>query len=200
MPTGRAELAVGLVPQGGADWIAGIVYLENIVRAVLARSDDRLALRFIAGPGQQFDRGTILILDVPTSFYTHGLGSSMAESGMEPRNSAACPRASKIWPGGSGSACCFRCNPRRGKDYRCPGSDGFPTFNTSDGRSFSRWASAQSVIRFQRLVDEAPHVIVSSQDAQADLMRWFPHRMHASASSSFERYSIRSGSTSIRGR
>jgi glycosyltransferase involved in cell wall biosynthesis len=28
--------------------------------------------------------------------------------------------------------------------------------------------------RCQRIVDEAPHVVVSSQDARADLMRWFP--------------------------
>ena len=32
----------------------------------------------------------------------------------------------------------------------------------------------QRDIRFRRIVDEAPHVVVSSQDARADLMRWFP--------------------------
>ena len=26
MPIGRAELTVGLVPQGGPDWIAGVIY------------------------------------------------------------------------------------------------------------------------------------------------------------------------------
>jgi len=39
---------------------------------------------------------------------------------------------------------------------------------------FSKAQRSERDLRFQRLVDEAPHLIVSSQDARADLMRWFP--------------------------
>ena len=58
MLTERAELTVGLVPQGGRDWIAGVIYLENIVRAVLALGDGRLDLCLIAGPDHRLGRGS----------------------------------------------------------------------------------------------------------------------------------------------
>ena len=39
---------------------------------------------------------------------------------------------------------------------------------------FSVAERAERDKRFRRIVDEAPHVVVSSEDARADLMRWFP--------------------------
>ena len=71
MSTERAELTVGLVPQGGPDWIAGVIYLENIVRAVLAMGGSRLDVCLIAGPDHQLGRGSKLTLDVPVYCYTH---------------------------------------------------------------------------------------------------------------------------------
>ena len=71
MPTERDQLTVGLVPQGGADWIAGVIYLENIVRALLAMGDSRLGVCFITDADRRIGRGNNLTLDVPVLSYTH---------------------------------------------------------------------------------------------------------------------------------
>src|SRR5688572_8082004 len=171
----RAELTVGLVPQGGADWIAGVVYLENIVRAVLAMGGSRLELCFISSPGQQLGRGSHLTLDIPEHFYTHRSHQPWSRAAWNSLKSRRLPRSFETLASRIGLSVLF--------PYQTPPSGGLPVpwigwipdFQHKRRPEFFSVADrASRDIRFRRIVDEAPHLIVSSQDARADLMRWFP--------------------------
>src|SRR5688500_11169088 len=70
MSTDSGEPTVGLLPQGGTDWIAGVVYPANITRAARAMRGRQPAHCVVASPGSQPERGAELTVDVPLHFYT----------------------------------------------------------------------------------------------------------------------------------
>jgi len=170
----KAELIVGLVPQGGADWIAGIVYLENIVRAVLT-GGSLLDLHFVAGPQQQSGFESQLTIDVPMHVYTHEAHHAWSQVAW---NSVKCRRRpvsletlarrlnlDVLFP--------LQTPPRR--PLSVPWIGWIPDFQHKRRPEFFSVAHrAERDCRFRRIVDEAPHVVVSSHDARSDLMRWFP--------------------------
>ena len=49
-------MRIGILPQGGRDWIAGVIYVENLVRALnLLPQEERPFLYFVVGPGNRID-------------------------------------------------------------------------------------------------------------------------------------------------
>jgi hypothetical protein len=173
--TERAEVTVGLVPQGGADWIAGVVYLENIVRAVLATGDSRLEFCFISGPDHQLGRGSKLTLDVPEYFYTHRSRDSWSRVAWNSVKSRRLPRSLETLASRIGLSVLFPIQTPPSEELPVPWIGWIPDFQHKRRPEFFSVAQRdERDIRFRRVVDEASHVVVSSQDARADLMRWFP--------------------------
>jgi glycosyltransferase involved in cell wall biosynthesis len=175
MQAARAELTVGLVRQGGPDWIAGVVYLENIVRATLAVGGNRLSLCFVAGPDQQFGAGSNLTLDVPTYVYTHRLHQPWSQISWNSAKSRRLPESLETLARRLGLSVLFPLQTPPSGQLPIPWVGWIPDFqHKRRPEFFSVACRAERDSRFQRIVDEAPHVVVSSQDARADLMRWFP--------------------------
>jgi hypothetical protein len=175
MGTERARLTVGLVPQGGADWIAGVVYLENIVRAVVAMDVSRPELCFISSPDQQLGRGSNLPLDVPEYFYTHRSHQPWARAAWNSVKSRHFPRTLETLASRIGLSVLFPIQAAPSEGLPVPWVGWIPDFQHKRRPEFFSVADrARRDVRFRRIVDEAPHVIVSSEDARADLMRWFP--------------------------
>ena len=50
-------MRIGILPQGGRHWIAGVIYVENLVRALnLLPQEERPFLCFVVGrPGNPID-------------------------------------------------------------------------------------------------------------------------------------------------
>ena len=174
MGTERPELTVGLVPHGGTAWIAGLIYLENIVRAVLALGETRLKLCFIADPDHQFDRGSNLTLDVPTYFYTHRSHRPW-QAAWNSVKARRVPQSFETLARRIGLSLLFPLQSPPREALPVPWIGWIPDFqHKRRPEFFSVEQRAERDSRFQRIVDEAPHIVVSSQDARADLMRWFP--------------------------
>lgn len=170
----HAELTIGLVPQGGADWIAGVVYLENIARAVLAMNGNRPSLCFVAGPDHPLDRQN-LTLDLPIYFYTHRVDDPWSLAAWNSVRSGHLPTSLEKLADRIGLNVLFplQAPPRE----RLPVSwiGWIPDFqHKRRPEFFSIDEQAERDRRFRRIIDEATHVVVSSHDARADLMRWFP--------------------------
>jgi glycosyltransferase involved in cell wall biosynthesis len=175
MPTERAELTVGLVPQGGSDWIAGVIYLENIVRAVLALGGSRLDVCLIAGPDHRLGRGSDLTHDVPVHCYTHRSHEPWLQAAWNSLKSRRRPRSLETLASRVGLSVLFPLQSPPSKRLPVPWVGWIPDFQHKRRPEFFPVAyRAERDIRFRRIVEEAPHLIVSSQDARADLMRWFP--------------------------
>src|SRR5712691_7421152 len=63
-------MRIGIMPQGGKDWIAGVIYLQNLVRAVnLLPEEERPSLYFILDPGSTVDEYQDLGRWLPPSKY-----------------------------------------------------------------------------------------------------------------------------------
>ena len=175
MPSEENKLIVGLVPQGGADWIAGVVYLENIIRAMLTVGGSRLSLCFIADPAQQFSAGSNLTLDVPTHVYTHRSHHPWSQVAWNSLKSRRLPESLETLARRLGLNVLFPLQTPPSQRLPVPWIGWIPDFqHKRRPEFFSVACRAERDSRFQRIVDEAPHVVVSSQDARADLMRWFP--------------------------
>lgn len=175
MPTECAELTVGLVPQGGSDWIAGVIYLENIVRAVLALGGSRLDVCIIAGPDHRLGRGSNLALDVPVYGYTHRSHDPWLQAARNSVRSRRLPKSLEALASRIGLSVLFPVQVPPSEPLPVPWVGWLPDFQHKRRPEFFSVAyRAERDIRFRRIVEEAPHLVVSSQDARADLMRWFP--------------------------
>jgi hypothetical protein len=175
MRAGRAELTVGLVPQGGAFWIAGVLYLENIVRAALSLDAGRPEFCFIADAEHPLDSGSGLTLDVPVYFYTHRSHDRWSHAARNSVLSGRLPRSLETLASRLNLSVLFPLQIPPGERLPVPWIGWIPDFqHKRQPQFFSDVERAVRDSRFRRFVDEASHVIVSSQDAHADLMRWFP--------------------------
>ena len=175
VPPEESKLIVGLVPQGGTDWIAGVVYLENIVRAMLATGGQHLSLCFIAGPDQQFSAGSNRTLDLTAHVYTHQSHHTWPRVAWNSMKSRRLPESLDTLADRLGLNVLFPLQSPPSQPLPVPWIGWIPDFqHKRRPEFFSVACRAERDSRFQRIVDEAPHVVVSSQDARADLMRWFP--------------------------
>lgn len=175
-----SRLRVGLAPQGGSHWIAGVVYLQNLVRALSMLPDrDRPFTCILLGPKQRIgahrELGRLL---PPSKGYTFRAGQSLRSKlrstvrymGLTHRPTslerlATMTRMSVLFPA----------QQSLGPDFPCPWIGWIPDFQH---KHLPEFFSDVDVRRrndaARRLVEEAPHLVVSSEDAYRDLMRWFP--------------------------
>ncbi len=177
---GSFVMRIGIIPQGGKDWIAGVIYLQNLVRALnLLPEEERPSLYFILGPGNTVedyqDLGRWL---PPSKHYTFRTGTSLK---LKIRNTLR-HTGSSHWPMSFERltqrldlSALFPLQSSLGAEFSCAWIGWIPDFQH---KRMPEYFSAQELRTrdecFQRMVREAPHNVVSSQDAYRDLMRWFP--------------------------
>jgi hypothetical protein len=162
----RAELTVGLVPQGGAFWIAGVLYLENIVRAALSLDAGRPEFCFIADAEHPLDSGSGLTLDVPVYFYTHRSHDRWSHAARNSVLSGRLPRSLETLASRLNLSVLFPLQIPPGERLPVPWIGWIPDFqHKRQPQFFSDVERAVRDSRFRRIVDEASHVIVSSPDA-----------------------------------
>jgi glycosyltransferase involved in cell wall biosynthesis len=173
-------MRIGIMPQGGKDWIAGVIYLQNLVRALnLLPEAERPTLYFILGPGVTVedyqDLGSWL---PPSKYYTFRTWTSLTD---KIRNTITNARLSR-------GPISFERLARRlnlsalfplqfslGNGFPCAWIGWIPDFQHKHmPQYFSEEELRYRDESFQQIVGEASHVVVSSQDAYRDLMRWFP--------------------------
>lgn len=171
---------IGLLGSGGKKWIAGTIYLHNIIRALhyLPKSEwPRLFL--IMQTHGAFDHAhEIKGLGVKVCTFTHRereeqdkqlwwLKESLL-AGKWPQTLE--PLVKKL-----NLHAVFPAFKSLGKDFPCPWIGWIPDFQHKRlPQFFSENEINQRDEQFGRIIDEAAHVVVSSRDAYDDLMRWFP--------------------------
>lgn len=173
-------MRIGIMPQGGKDWIAGVIYLQNLVRAVnLLPEEERPSLYFILDPGSTVDEYQDLGRWLPPSkYYTFRaadswklkITSTIRHAGFSrwPRSLERVIRRLKL-------SVLFALHRSLGTDFPRPWIGWIPDFQHKRmPRFFSQNELTGRDKYFQRIVREASRVVVSSQDAYRDLMRWFP--------------------------
>ena len=171
----RDALVVGLVPQGGAGWIAGVVYLENIVRAVAALNSSPVELCYIASCDHPLAYRSAGTLGVAEYFYTHRSRDSWIRVARHCVRSRRFPQSFEVLSSRIGLSVLFPLQTPPSEPSPVPWVGWIPDFQHKRRPEFFSVAErAQRDLSFQRLVDEARHIVVSSLDARADLMRWFP--------------------------
>jgi glycosyltransferase involved in cell wall biosynthesis len=175
----KAGLRLGILAQGGRDWMGGVVYLQNLVRALnLLPEDEQPHICMYFGPGQSVDTfrelGPLL---PPTRSYTFRTRHSLTSTLKAAFRTGGLPR----WPTSleqlvrSTRATLFPVGSPLGVDFPTPWIAWIPDFQH---KRLPRFFPESEVRRrdstFHKLVQQAPHVVVSSQDARGDLLHWFP--------------------------
>jgi glycosyltransferase involved in cell wall biosynthesis len=175
MSTTQGEITVGLVPQGGRDWIAGVIYLENIVRAVRAIAGSPVKFCWIASREEQARCRSNLMADMPLHVYTHRSRDRWLRIAWNSMKARRLPRSFETLASGIQPSVLFPLQTPPSPELSVPWIGWIPDFqHKRRPEFFPVVVRAGRDSRFQRIVDEASHVVVSSQDARADLMRWFP--------------------------
>ena len=171
---------VGIIPQGGRDWIAGTIYVQNLVRALeLLPAEDRPLLRLLVGPGKKEDDYRSLFPQSPPSIfrYTHRSGESFRSKVRSTirHRPTGWPTSLERLAADLDLSVLFPVPASLGHSFPCTWIGWIPDFQHKRMPEF--FSSAESHRRdehFRELVQEAPHLVVSSEDAYADLMQWFP--------------------------
>jgi glycosyl transferase family 1 len=175
MSTRQDEFTVGLVPQGGTDWIAGVIYLENIVRAVLGIAGSPVKFCWIASREEQAGRRSGLTEDMPLHVYTHRSRDRWLRVAWNSIKARRLPRSFETLARRIKPSVLFPLQTPPSPELAVPWIGWIPDFQHKRRPEFFPVADrSERDSRFQRIVNEASHLVVSSQDARADLMRWFP--------------------------
>jgi Glycosyl transferases group 1 len=171
---------IGIIPQGGKDWIAGVIYLQNLVRGLhLLPEEEKPSLYFILRSGTTIEDYQDLGRLIPASkYYTFRAGNSLR---IKIRNTMK-DAVWSHWPVSLEQltrrlrlSALFPLHSSLGRGFFSPWIGWIPDFQHKRlPQYFSQEESRNRDESFQRIVDEASHVVVSSQDAYRDLMRWFP--------------------------
>ncbi len=174
------KMAVGLFPQGGESWIAGVIYLQNLIRGLrLLPREQQLDLHFICRPGAdigiQQELGPLL---PPPHFYSH------RRNATKRRKLRAAFRSlkSRHWPVSLEAlveqlriSAVFPLQWSLGAQFPVPWIGWIPDFQHKRlPKFFDEMEYRDRDERCSQLIQEASHVVVSSRDAYDDLMRWFP--------------------------
>ncbi len=176
----KAPAHIGLLPQGGAQWIAGVIYLHNIIRALSALPEaERPTLHYFIPLGTTPANLHELDTDPPiVHYYTDRRNTSIRQK----FRSIPCIIRTLQWPQSLGTVA-VRTNARAlfplqgslGQRFPVPWIGWIPDFQHKRLPDFFSEKERQHRDKqFQTLIDDASHIVVSSWDAYEDLMHWFP--------------------------
>jgi glycosyltransferase involved in cell wall biosynthesis len=176
----KTNVTVGLFPQGGERWIAGAIYLQNLIRGLkLLPGEQQPDLHFIYHHGAdlsvQQELGPFL---PPRHSYSHRHNSTRRYKLRAVFRSLK----NRHWPISFEAlvlrlriSAMFPLQWSLGPQFPVPWIGWIPDFQHKRlPRFFDEMECRERDERFFQLIREASHVVVSSQDAYHDLMRWFP--------------------------
>jgi glycosyltransferase involved in cell wall biosynthesis len=178
--SGIGSSPVALLAQGGPDWIAGRIYICNLVRAVnLLPEDERIPFRLVLShtskPEHLADMGAGPLAARYFAFRAADSPVTKLRGGASSLRRGRWPRSLEEVIVRADARIVFPCLASLGREFPAPWIGWIPDFQHKRLPQFFsdaelRWRDAC----FQEIVDHACHVVVSSQDALHDLMRWFP--------------------------
>ena len=180
MKSGAGSSSVALLAQGGPNWIAGRIYVCNLVRALNLLPDEEripfcLALPHTSQPGDLLDLG---INPLAARYFAFRATDSLATKLRSAAHSLKCRKCPCSLEGVVLRAkvrVVFPCMTSLGGEFPVPWIGWIPDFQHKRLPQFFSGAELGSRDEcYQAIVDNACHVVVSSQDACHDLMRWFP--------------------------
>ena len=173
------RLRIGLCSQGDERWTAGVIYLQNLIRACgLLPEEEKPEFQFVFHHKTEIvalrELGALL---PPEHAYSHQetlrrydrwrAASKSLRNGHWPISLERLASRLQL-------SALFPLQSSLGKKFPAPWIGWIPDFQH---RKFPHFFSEQECRRrdqeFQQLIDESSHVVVSSQDACNDLMRWF---------------------------
>lgn len=173
-------LRLGLLASGGRQWIGGVIYTHNLIRAMSSLPhNERPILGLLAGPDFRIANYGEDKRDMPPvrSFAYH---RNMRSVGRV-RAVARSLRRFK-WPFSleravvtSQADAVFSSQVSLGRNFPTKWIGWIPDFQHKRLTQF--FSEDERRIRdesYQKIVDESSQIVVSSQDAYRDLMRWFP--------------------------
>ena len=172
---------IGILPAGGKNWIAGSIYLKNIIRALYCLSpSERPHLFVIMHTHSRWDYH-MPELQGPQpkpcyySYHSHVGWKERLWSMKEGLLVGKWPHSYEALLTRLRVHVLFPVCDSLGKNFPAPWIGWIPDFQHKHlPQFFSEDELRQRDHRFQRMVEEASHVVVSSEDAYKDLMRWFP--------------------------
>ena len=173
-------MRIGILPQGGKEWIAGVVYVENLVRALnLLPQGERPFLCFVVGPGNPIDDYRDLGKFLPPWKY-YGFRSEQSlkskikvtiKHGLRNEWPKSLERLTEI----NNLSALFPVLSSLGRGFPTAWVGWIPDFQHKHMPHFFSDDELRSRDEhFQKLIQEASHVVVSSEGAYRDLIRWFP--------------------------
>src|SRR5262245_23878216 len=173
-------MRIGILPLGGKEWIAGVIYVQNLIRALnLLPQEERPFLYFVVGPGYRIDDyrdlGDLL---PPVKYYgaKQSLKSKFKNTiryGPRDQWRKSLERLTER----NNLSALFPVQCSLGREFPSAWIGWIPDFQHKHMPHFFSDDELRGRDNgFQELIQEAPHVVVSSESAYRDLLRWFPAR------------------------
>ena len=177
MAAAHQRMRIGLIETGG-EWIGGVLYLQNAIRALdLLPEDERPEMHLLAG---WRSRGG---LDGEGSIKErHAFGYRRAMPSARRLGAAGLTLARRSWPvslervvGGIHADVVWPTQVALGDAFPVPWAAWIPDFQHKRlPEMFDAETRRGRDRQYGRIARDAPQVVVSSQAAHRDLMRWFP--------------------------
>jgi len=174
-----SRLRIGLCPQGDERWIAGVLYLQNLVRACgLLPEEERPEFHVVCHPKAEMGSLRELGELLPPE---HGYSHRKTSPPHDQLRAAVRSLRSGRWPISLESlvsrlklSALFPVQWPLGMEFPVPWIGWIPDFQHNRlPHFFSDQEYQRRDLRFRQLIRESSHLIVSSQDSYNDLMRWF---------------------------
>jgi glycosyltransferase involved in cell wall biosynthesis len=177
---GARRLRVAVLGHGGPEWIAGRVYVCNLLRAIeLLPEEERFAFCLVLPPAShaadlsEWGAGHLPV----RRFAFHATDSPLNKLRGAKRSLARrkWPRSLEGVVARAKAGIVFPALASLGREFPVPWIGWIPDFQHKRlPQFFSDEELRVRDERFQGVVDDARHVVVSSEDARHDLIRWFP--------------------------
>jgi glycosyltransferase involved in cell wall biosynthesis len=174
------QRSIGLYAENDGSWIAGVLYLQTVATAFAqVPESERPHLQMIMP--RKLDPSLYRWFQAEFgSTHSYGCGhGSLTKSAYKlfrqtdriERNESASLKAAILK---SGIELLFPCQRSLGTDFPIPWVGWIPDFQHRRVPQFFQAAERDARdARFQRLIDDAAHIVVSSEDAYDDLFRWY---------------------------
>ena len=172
-------LSVAVLTQGGTEWIAGRIYIANLIGALnLLPEEERITVSQIAPPTSSHadlsDSGAVLRAHWFAFRATDPVADKLrgAKAGLR---HGKWPQSLETAVKQARAAVAFPVLDSLGREFPIPWIGWIPDFQHKRlPHFFPEEEISRRDRRFQEIVDHAWHVVVSSEDARRDLSQWFP--------------------------